>query len=71
MQRLIYTTVLLVSFFLMGNAVHAYFMEIDGGNNYLYIDGGGANVLETCGGPPAGAPPRAKGMSKLGLGLKI
>ena len=62
---------ILIALFLTGNAVHAYFMEIDGvAGHYFSIDGG-ANILLIDGADPAGAPPRGRGLSKTGTGLKL
>jgi len=73
MKRIFYTLVILTAFFVMVNAVHAYFLRIDGAdpNHYLVIDGSGTNILMICSGAPAGAPPRGRGLSKTGTGLKL
>ena len=71
MKRTFLTILILVSLFLTGNAVHAYFMEIDGvAGHYLNIDGG-TNIFKIDGADPAGAPPRSRSMSKTGMGLKL
>ena len=72
MKRLFCTFIILTAFFIMVNAVHAYFFQIDStAGHYLVIDGSGTNVLMICGGAPAGVPPRGRGLSKVGLGLKL
>ena len=74
MKRAFLTILILVSLFLTGNAVHAWYLEIDGTpGHYLNIDGG-TNVLLIDGIDNAsltGAPPRGRSLNRMGTGLKL